>query len=161
LRIILLVRPNAAASLQGIAEQVGKNRVDGLAAQMRDAEKMMALLGYPVRRMDQQNVRLECIQALARPLVRPAQLLPPPFGTRLVLRWIFTVNEMWRMGREKSGDDLAHSHGCSLPKKCWPLSLSETRPSQHTSGSRNDCVVVGSGTISDDPVSARREEARP
>src|SRR5436190_11459377 len=65
----------------------------------------MADDGLPVRRVDEEHVRLLGEEMLARALVAPAQHFPPAFRFRLVAPVVLAINDVRGMRREQSADD--------------------------------------------------------
>ena len=117
--------------LETVAEQVREDRIDRFAGEVPDAEEMVSDLGDPVRRVDQQHVRLQFVQALARTLVGPAQRLPAAFGFRLVLRRVLAIDQMGRMRCKEARDDFAVCHGF-VPHSRFPATTA--RPARSAPG---------------------------
>src|SRR5262249_7782804 len=89
------------------AEQVRENRVDREPVELRHAEEMMADDSLPVRRVDQEDVRLFLAEMLARALVAPAQHLPSALRLRLVAPVVLAVDDVRWVGSEEAADDFA------------------------------------------------------
>ena len=88
------------------AEEVGEDRVDGLAAQVGHGEHVVADRGDPVRGVDDEHVRLQALELGARSLVRPPDHLPAALRPGLVLRRVLAVEELRRVGSEEAARSL-------------------------------------------------------
>jgi len=93
-----------------VAEQVRKDRIDGFSGELFDAQEVMAELGDPVRRMHEEHVRLQAIEALPRVLIRPSERLPAALRLGLVLRRVLAVDEMRWMGGKIARKDFTLCH---------------------------------------------------
>ena len=80
--------------LKGIAKDIRKDGIDRFTAERGNPKKMMPLLRNPVRRVDQQHVRLEIVKTLAGALIRPAELFPAALRPGFVLGRVFSVHQV-------------------------------------------------------------------
>src|SRR6185369_7763471 len=87
------------------AEEIREDRIDGEAVKLRLPEEVMPDHGLPVRRVDEQHVRLLGQEMLARTLVAPAQHFPAALRLRFVAPVVIAVNDVRRMRREEAADD--------------------------------------------------------
>jgi hypothetical protein len=60
--------------------------------------------------MDKKDVGFKFFEAGTSPFVSPAQLFPATFRLCFILFRILTINQMWWMWRQESGNNFAFTH---------------------------------------------------
>src|SRR6266851_2808011 len=98
-----------------VAKEVRKNRIDREALKPRHAGDVMADERHPVRRMDDDHVGFELFDLFAAVVVSPAQHLPSAARARNVLRRIFAVHQVRRMGCDEATDNRSFTSHARRP----------------------------------------------